>query len=155
MLPLKLYVDENGNVFTYNDRTPLQAKYKEENKPVYVQETPNVPNDSLIASIVEKHKGKPTVIDLWGVLCRPCMYEISLKENTKSEDINYVYLTCPGWSPRDKWETTIKDISGYHYYVSNETFNFILDNYKATGIPFKLYFSKDGVLERTHVGAEY
>ena len=121
---------------------------------MYVQETPNVSNDSLIASIVENHKGKPIVIDFWGIHCRPCMYEISLKENTKSEDINYVYLTCPRWSPREKWETTIKDISGYHYYVSNETFNFILDNYQAGGIPFKLYFSKDGVLERTHAGAE-
>ena len=154
-IPFKLYVDENGNVFTYNDRTPLQAKYKEENKPVYVQETPNVPNDSLIASIVEKHKDKPIVIDLWGVYCTPCMYEINLKENTKSEDINYVYITCPRWSPREKWETTIKDISGYHYYVSDEAFNFILDKYESTGIPFKLYYSADGTLENTVVGAEY
>lgn len=156
MIPFKLYVDEDGNVFTYNGRVPLQAKYKEDNKrPVYIQETPNVPNDGLIASIVENHKGKPIVIDLWGVHCMPCMAEIGLKENTKSEDINYVYLTCPRWSPREKWETTIQDISGYHYYVSDETFNFILDNYKATGIPFKLYFLKDGVLEKTHMGAEY
>ena len=137
--------------------TPMPSmftKYKQENKPVYVQETPNVPNDSLIASIVENHIGKPIVIDLWGVDCMPCMYEINLKEDTKSEDINYVYLTCPRWSSREKWETTIKDISGYHYYVSDETFKFILDNYQTRSIPFKLYFSKDGVLERTQVGAE-
>ena len=110
---------------------------------------------NFVYKTIEKHKDKPIVIDLWGVYCTPCMYEINLKENTKSEDINYVYITCPRWSPREKWETTIKDISGYHYYVSNEVFNFILDNYQTRSIPFKLYFSKDGVLERTQVGAEY
>lgn len=155
-IPFKLYVDENGNVYTYKGRTPLQAKYKEENKrPVYIQETPNVPNDSLIANIVENHKGNPIVIDLWGVHCMPCMAEITLKESSKTEDINYVYLTCPRWSSRELWETTIKEIGGYHYYVSNEAFNFILDKYESTGIPFKLYYSADGTLERTHVGAEY
>ena len=156
MIPFKLYVDEEGKIFTYEDRTPLDIESKEENKlPVYIEEAPNVPNDSLISAIIERHIGTPTVIDLWGVYCMPCMAEISLKENTKTEDINYVYLTCPRWSPRDKWETTIKDISGYHYYVSNEVFNFILDNYQATGIPFKLFISKNGKLERTVVGAEY
>ena len=155
MIPFKLYVDENGKTYSYQDRTPLDIETKEENKrPVYIEEVPDVPNDSLISAIVEKHKGKPIVIDLWGVYCRPCMAEITLKESSKTEDINYVYLTCLRWSSRELWETTIKEIGGYHYYVSNEAFNFILDKYEGTGIPFKLYFTQDGKLENIVQGAE-
>ncbi len=155
LIPFKLYVDENGKTYSYEDRTPLDPEAKENKRLVYIEEAPNVPNDSLISAIVEKHKGKPIVIDLWGVHCRPCMAEITLKESSKTEDINYVYLTCPRWSSREPWETTIKEISGYHYYVSNEAFNFILDKYEGTGIPFKLYYSADGKLENTVVGAEH
>ena len=131
-------------------------EFKEENKlPVYIEETPNVPIDSLISAIVEKHIGTPTVIDLWGTTCVPCMKEISIKEKTKTDDVNYIYITCSIKSPRDKWEKTINDISGYHYFVTNDVYFSILDHYQASGIPFKLYFSKNGKLERTVVGAEY
>ena len=45
---------------------------------------------------------------------------------------------------------------GYHYYVSDEAFSYMLaqyGNYNG-GIPFKLYFSADGKLERSQIGAE-
>ena len=154
-IPFKLYVDENGKTYSYEDRTPLDPEAKENKRPVYIEEVPNVPNDSLISAIVEKHKGKPTIIDFWGVHCIPCMKEISIKEKTKTDDVNYIYITCTANSPQNEWEETIKDISGYHYYISDEAFFYILEQHKTTSIPFKLYFSKDGVLEKTQVGAEY
>ena len=155
MIPFKLYVDENGKTYSYEDRTPLDPEAKENKRPVYIEEVPDVPNDSLVSAIVEKHKGKPTVIDFWGVYCIPCMKEISIKEKTKTDDVNYIYITCTANSPRDKWEETIKDISGYHYYISTDAFDSILENYQTRSIPFKLYYSADGKLENTVVGAEY
>jgi thiol-disulfide isomerase/thioredoxin len=155
MIPFKLYVDENGKTYSYEDRTPLDPEAKENKRPVYIEEVPDVPNGSLVSAIVEKHKGKPTIIDFWGVHCIPCMKEISIKEKTKTDDVNYIYITCTANSPRDKWEETIKDISGYHYYISTDAFDSILENYQTRSIPFKLYYSADGKLENTVVGAEY
>ena len=155
MIPFKLYLDENGKTYSYEDRTPLDPEAKENKRPVYIEEVPNVTNDSLISAIVEKHKGKPTIIDFWGVHCIHCMKEISIKEKTKTDDVNYIYITCTADSPQNKWEETIKDISGYHYYISTDVFYSILESYQTSSIPFKLYYSADGKLENTVVGAEY
>ena len=39
MIPFKLYVNENGKTYSYQDRTPLDIETKEENKrPVYTEE---------------------------------------------------------------------------------------------------------------------
>ena len=150
IIPFKLYIDKNGKVlYSYTFNIKQEITPQTENKlPVYIEDTPNVPNNSLIPAIIEKHKGKPVVIDFWGTSCAPCVAGIVLKEKRKSNDITYIYITCPKESPK-KWEETIKDISGHHYNISNQAFYSILEQYNTNSLPFKLYFTKDGQLEKT------
>ena len=64
----QVIVDENGKTYSYEDRTPLDPEAKENKRPVYIEEAPNVPNDSLISAKVEKHKGQIEKYGYWGLV---------------------------------------------------------------------------------------
>ena len=121
---------------------------------VYIEEVPDVSNDSLLFAIKNKYGDRKIIIDFWGTNCGPCVSEIQLNEDKKDVEIAYIYITCPSWSPYPAWNRFINNTMGYHYYVSDETFSYMLaqyGNYNG-GIPFKLYFSADGKLEKTQIG---
>ena len=131
--------------------------YTRSNNGVYIEEVPKVSNDSLLFAIKNKYGDRRIIIDFWGTNCGPCVREIQLNEDKKDVEIAYIYITCPSWSPYPAWNRFINNTMGYHYYVSDEAFSYMLaqyGNYNG-GIPFKLYFSADGKLERSQIGAEY
>ena len=155
VIPYKLYVSENGKISYYKNGSLQEYDgIVDKNLSVYVEKTPNVSNDVLLANIVERYKGKPIVIDFWGTTCIPCMMEIKENEDIKKDDINYIYISCKKHSSRSDWEQRIKDISGHHYYISSDSFTFLLKQFGNNNgsIPFKLYFSADGKLEKTQIG---
>ena len=124
---------------------------------VYIEEVPKVSNDSLLFTIKNKYGDRKIIIDFWGTNCGPCVSEIQLNEDKKDVEIAYIYITCPSWSPYPAWNRFINNTMGYHYYVSDEAFSYMLaqyGNYNGA-IPFKLYFSADGKLERSQIGAKY
>ena len=117
---------------------------------VYIEEVPDVSYDSLLFAIKNKYGDRKIIIDFWGTNCGPCVREILENEDKKDVEIAYIYITCPSWSPYPVWNRFINNTMGYHYYVSDEAFSYMLaqyGNYNG-GIPFKLYFSADGKLER-------
>ena len=129
--------------YKYYYKQALQSRKRQQNG-VFVEETPIVQNENLLSAILENHKGKKVIIDFWGTRCGPCMYDININENKKDSSITYIYITCNKWSPYISWNSTINNIKGHHYYVSDEAFNFMLKQHDAIGIPFKLYFSEIG-----------
>jgi thiol-disulfide isomerase/thioredoxin len=120
---------------------------------VYTEETPNVAMEKLLTTIVEKYQGKPLMVDFWGTYCGPCMLDLRQNEAKKDNQTTYIYVTCPRWSPTAAWNKTINNIKGHHYYVSNEAFEYMKEQGgNQGGIPFKIYYDKDGNVEKTITG---
>ena len=132
-----------NTAYKYYYKQALQSRKRQQNG-VFVEETPIVQNENLLSAILENHKSKKVIIDFWGTRCGPCMYDININENKKDSSITYIYITCNKWSPYISWNSTINNIKGHHYYVSDEAVNFMLKQHDAIGIPFKLYFSEIG-----------
>ena len=111
----------------------------------------------LLSSIIHKYQGKRIVVDFWGTRCGWCVTEIRSNEEKKENDVVYLYITCPFWSSEAEWNKMINNIRGYHYFISDEEFKLILNKFdnKSGSLPFKLYFSADGKLERSKIGAKY
>lgn len=127
------------SAYRYYYEQALQSN-KRQQYGVYVEDTPLVYNENLLSAILENHKGKKVIIDFWGTKCVPCMYDINQNEDKKDPSTTYIYITCNKWSPYISWNSTINNIKGHHYYVSDEAFNFMLKQHNAKGIPFKLYY---------------
>ena len=121
---------------------------------VFQEDTPNVADEKLLSAILNKYKGKPIVVDFWGTYCGPCMLELKANEANKGVDTTYLYISCKYWGPVHEWNKIINKVKGHHYYITNESFDYILNSLenKRGAIPFKLYYSADGKLEKTQIG---
>ena len=117
----------------------------------YIMQVPNVPNNELFNTIISNHKAKKLLITFWGVGCGPCQKEITEMEPLKTDDIEYVYISCPWWSPKERYDQQIKMIKGYHYYVTDEQWNYMLDSMNVRGIPYNICMKSDGTTI-THKG---
>lgn len=65
-------------------------------------------------------------------------------EPCKTDGMEYVYITTPDWSPKEEYEQYTQLIKGYHYYVSEDQWNFLGEQLNFRGIPFNVYFKEDG-----------
>jgi hypothetical protein len=123
-------------------------------KGVYTEETPNVSMDKLLTTIVEKYSRKPLVVDFWGTGCGPCMLDLRQNEAKKDEQTTYVYITCDRWSSTTEWNKTINKVKGHHYYVSDDAFDYMMEQvgHKQGSIPFKVHYDNNGNIVKTVVG---
>lgn len=111
--------------------------------------TPFVPKENLMDSIIYEYKGKSILVDLWATWCAPCLDAMTANEKVlqeiKGENIVILYIT-DSTSPRKLWEQKIKLIEGEHYYLTSYEFNSILESNGLTGIPSYLFYDKNGNL---------
>ena len=111
--------------------------------------------DKILTTILEKYRGKAVFFDIWATWCGPCRAAhktiLPLKEELKNEDVVFVYLTGTT-SPVDKWSEMIKEISGEHYYLTNEQYQSVLNQYKSQGVPTYLIFDRNGNFAYKSVG---
>jgi thiol-disulfide isomerase/thioredoxin len=108
----------------------------------------------IFSSIINDHKGKPMLVDLWATWCPPCRAAmksiIPIKEKMHGK-VAFVYVTGPS-SPADTWNNMIKDIHGDHYYVSEEQWNTLLNQFESQGIPTYIIVDSNGSITNTHIG---
>ena len=112
----------------------------------YLDMTEVAPENTL-QIILDKHKGKTILVDLWATWCGPCKLGHEkmkpLKEELKDKDIVYIYIAAPS-SNYDEWKTYIADIPGEHYFLTEDQYRYISEQYGCTGIPFYAIYNTKG-----------
>ena len=115
----------------------------------------DVAPENMLQTILDKHKGKTILVDLWATWCGPCKLGHEkmkpLKEELKDKDIVYIYITSPS-SNYDEWKKYIADIPGEHYFLTEEQNRYISEQYECTGIPFYAIYNTKGELTFKQAG---
>lgn len=137
----------------------MQPRSKRITKKFTVCDAPKVPEEELLTALINRHKGKVQFIDFWATWCGGCRQTIKEYEPIKKEigedKVAFVYLTGPS-SIEKTWEKLIKDISGEHYWLNKEQWNYLWNHFQMVGLPMYLLIDKQGnIVKRfTHITAK-
>jgi thiol-disulfide isomerase/thioredoxin len=127
----------------------IQKRFAEKHASI-IRETPAVPKEQLMDAIISNYKGKVVLVDFWATWCEPCLTAMAkikpMKEELKDKNVVYVYLTTES-SPKELWNSKIKNIQGEHYYLNKKDWDYILDSFQFSGIPTYLLYDANGVMK--------
>lgn len=137
----------------------MQPRSKRITKKFTVCDAPKVPEEELLTALINRHKGKVQFIDFWATWCGGCRQTIKeyepIKKDIGEDKVAFVYLTGPS-SIEKTWEILIKDISGEHYWLNKEQWNYLWNHFQMVGLPMYLLIDKQGnIVKRfTHITAK-
>ena len=105
-----------------------------------------------LEDVLKKHEGKTIVLDIWASWCSDCIKGLplvkALQKQTKSDDLEYVFLSVD--RKQDKWKTAIdkRNIVGDHYLVTSGSMKGALGkSIDLNWIPRYMVIGKDGSIK--------
>lgn len=132
-----------------------QLNTLKKNSSAHLHELDDVATDKIVATILDRYKGKAVLIDIWATWCGPCKAAhktiLPLKEEMKNENLVFVYVTGTT-SPLEKWAEMIPEITGEHYYLTNEQYQAIMKQFESNGVPTYLIFDVNGKFSYKSIG---
>lgn len=130
-----------------NEQTKEKIKLNKTKGGYVIHKVEKDEGDELFASLVEKFKGKVVYVDFWATWCGPCKTSIKkitpLKEEMADEDVVFLYITNQT-SPEVTWKNAIANITGEHYRVSEDEWNYLAQKFNISGIPHYVLVNREG-----------
>lgn len=115
----------------------------------------NEEKESVLDDILGRYKGKVVVVDVWATWCGPCIEASGkikkVKEKLGEDDVVFVYLTNES-SDLDKWNEFIDYLGGEQYYLYDNQYQKIANDFSIQEIPSYLVFGRDGRLRERNLG---
>ena len=111
------------------------------------------PENSLIAGLIEKNKGKAMYVDIWATWCGACRGEFpnypALIEHS-GDHVKFVFLCVQ--SPEKTYLEVLNELKfkADHYFLSAKQNEELSANYKVTALPHYLFITSEGkVINKT------
>ena len=116
--------------------------------------------EKILRKIIEPHKGKIILLDVWGTWCMPCRMALqqSKQEYESLKDYDLVYLYLANRSPEDAWKNVIKqyDVTGdnvVHYNLPADQQSAVEQFVGVNGYPTYRLIDRNGNLVDVNVDA--
>ena len=130
-----------------NDKLLAKIEANKKKTGFRVNETGEVVDEDLFASIISPFRGKVLLVDFWATWCGPCRMAnkamIPMKEALKDKDIVYIYVAGEN-SPKGTWENMIPDIHGEHFRVTDKQWSYLCDAMEVDGVPSYFVIDREG-----------
>jgi thiol-disulfide isomerase/thioredoxin len=109
--------------------------------------------EKILRKLIEPHKGKIILVDVWGTWCGPCKENLShfQEEYEHLKDFDLVYLFLANRSSDESWKNVIKEyhVEGnnvVHYNLPAEQQKAVENYIGVTGYPTYKLIDRDGTL---------
>lgn len=108
-------------------------------------------SEVTLQNILDKHKGKTVVIDVWASWCSDCLKGLplvkELQEKTAADDLVYVFLSVD--KKKESWKAAItkRNINGDHYFVPTGMKGSFGKAINLDWIPRYMVVGKDGSIK--------
>ncbi len=105
-------------------------------------------NQSTLKEVLDQHKGKTIIVDVWASWCSDCLKGLpkvaEMQASTADSDIQYLFLSVD--KKESAWKRAVKrkNIKGIHYFVDGEWGSNLGDFLKLDWIPRYLVVQPDG-----------